>query len=440
MAVKLKHETPMIDELEQGPWPSFVSDIKRQAQFRQENQNNVEYQIPEDCCDDLLGTLELSFKEKEVHWKHGGIVGVFGYGGGVIGRYNDQPEMFPSVAHFHTLRVNQPNGKYYTTDYLRKICDLWDFRGSGVMNMHGSTGDIIFLGTSTPQLEEIFYEMTHNLNQDLGGSGSNLRTPSCCLGESRCEWSCFNTQEICYQLTHEYQDELHRPAFPYKFKFKFDGCPNGCVAAIARADLSFVGTWRDNIQIDQEAVQAYINGEFPPNGGAHAGRDWGPFDIQKEVIDLCPTQCMWMEGKELKIDDAECTRCMHCINVMPRALKPGKDTGCSILAGAKAPILDGAQMSSMLVPFIKVEEPYDEIKELIENIWDWWMEEGKNRERLGELMKRQGFQKLLDVTGLKAVPYQVQEPRHNPYIFWREEEVPGGFEMDIHEFRKRHKR
>ena len=29
------------------------------------------------------------------------------------------------------------------------------------------------------------------------------------------------------------------------------------------------------------------------------------------------------------------------------------------------------------------------------------MEEGKNRERLGELIKRQGFQKLLEVTGIK---------------------------------------
>jgi sulfite reductase alpha subunit len=430
----------MLDQLESGPWPSFVSDLKRQSQHRHEQQNNVEYQIPVDCCDDILGVMELSFKDKEVHWKHGGIVGVFGYGGGVIGRYCDQPEMFPGVAHFHTMRVNQPNGKYYTTDYLRQLCDLWDFRGSGMLNMHGSTGDIIFLGTTTPQLEEIFYELTHKVGQDLGGSGSNLRTPSCCLGESRCEWACFNSQEVCYQLTHEFQDELHRPAFPYKFKFKFDACPNGCVAAIARADLSVVGTWRDEIQIDQEAVQAYIGGEVPPNGGAHSGKDWGPFDIQKEVLDLCPTNCMWMEGNKLVIDDKECTRCMHCINVMPRALRPGKDRGASILVGAKAPILDGAQLSSLLVPFMKIEEPYDELKELIENIWDWWMEEGRNRERLGELIKRQSFQKLLQVTGLRAVSQHAGEPRHNPYVYWYEEEVPGGWERDLQDFRTRHKR
>jgi len=435
-----KHETPLLDQLETGPWPSFVSDIKREAEARQKNENGVDFQIAQDVCEDILGVLELSFKHGRTHWKHGGIVGVFGYGGGVIGRYCDQPEMFPGVAHFHTMRVNQPAGKFYTTKFLRELTDIWDRRGSGITNMHGSTGDIIFLGTTTPQLEEIYYEMSHNLNQDLGGSGSNLRTPSDCIGQARCEYACYDTQGLCHHLTQEYQDELHRPAFPYKFKFKFDGCPNGCVASIARSDMSFIGTWKDNIRIDQEAVQAYIGGELAPNAGAHAGRDWGPFDIEKEVVGLCPTDCMWMEDGKLMIDDRECTRCMHCINVMPRALRIGEDRGLSILVGAKAPILDGAQMASLLVPFIPAQEPYDEIKEVIESIWDWWMEEAKNRERVGELIKRQGFQKLLDATNIKPMPQHVQEPRSNPYIFWKEEEVEGGFKRDVNEFRKHHQR
>ncbi len=73
-----------------------------------------------------------------------------------------------------------------------------------------------------------------------------------------------------------------------------------------------------------------------------------------------------------------------------QGLADRKETGLSILVGAKAPILDGAQMGSLLVPFMNVEPPYTEIKELIEKIWDWWMEEGKNRERLGEMIKRKG--------------------------------------------------
>jgi len=436
---KIKHDIPMLEDLEKGPWPSFVADAKREA-LRRRKLPDDRMMIHREVVEDMLGQLELSFEHGETHWKHGGIVGVFGYGGGVIGRYSDLPEKFPSIAHFHTMRVNQPASKFYHTDYLRTLCDLWEFRGSGMMNFHGSTGDIIFLGTFTEQLEPIFFELGHVLQQDLGGSGSNLRSPSCCLGKARCEWACIDTQDMCYELTHHYQDELHRPQFPYKFKFKFDGCPNGCVASIARADMSFIGTWRDEIRIDQEAVQAYIGGEITPNGGAHRGRDWGKFDIQKEVIDLCPSGCMSMEDGKLVINNRECIRCMHCINVMPRALRPGTDTGVSILFGAKAPILEGAQMSLLTIPFMKCEAPYDNIKEVVEKVWDWWMEEGKNRERLGELIQRQGVQKLLEVLEIPPAPQMVKEPRSNPYIFWKEEDVPGGWQRDIKDYRSRHKR
>ena len=267
-----------------------------------------------------------------------------------------------------------------------------------------------------------------------------FRSPAACLGQSRCEFACYNTQDICYQLTQDYQDELHRPAFPYKFKFKFDGCPNGCVCAMARSDFAVIGTWKDDIKIDQEKVKAYVAGEFKPNAGAHAGRDWGKFDIQKEVVDLCPTHCMNWDGNKLSIKTADCVRCMHCINTMPRALHIGDERGASILVGAKAPVVEGAQMGSLLIPFIEVKPPYDEIKEVIEKIWDWWMEEGKNRERVGETMKRLSFQTLLEVTEVPAQPQQVRAPRANPFIFFKEDEVPGGWTRDITEFRKRHQR
>ncbi len=422
-----KHDTPLLDELEKGPWPSFVSDIKRQAEKKPE-------------CWDILGQLELSYEEKITHWKHGGIVGVFGYGGGIVGRYSDMPDRFPGVAHFHTVRLNQPSSKFYSTEKLRAICDLWEKYGSGMTNMHGSTGDMVLLGTTTENLEPLFYELTHDLNQDLGGSGSNLRTPSCCLGKARCEWSCYDTQAICHHLTMHYQDEIHRPAFPYKFKFKFSGCPNDCVASIARSDLSVIGTWKDDIRIDQAAVKAYVSGEYTPNAGAHADRDWGKFDIEKEVLALCPTECMRMNGDELQINNAECTRCMHCINVMPRALKPGKVQGATLLVGAKAPILDGAQFATMIVPFIEInqENDFEEVIDFIENIWDWWMENGKNRERTGEAIQRVGLPTFLQVMNIEPIPQHIKEPRSNPYVFWKEEEVEGGWTRDVVEFRKNH--
>ena len=83
-----KRETPQLDELEKGPWPSFVTQIKRAGE------KNA-------MADDLLGLLETSYEDKVGHWKHGGIVGVKGYGGGVIGRYTDMPE---AVSYTHLVR------------------------------------------------------------------------------------------------------------------------------------------------------------------------------------------------------------------------------------------------------------------------------------------------------------------------------------------------
>jgi len=384
-------KTPMLDELEKGKWPSFVTEIKLAAKKSPMSR-------------DLLGLLERSYHEKIGHWKHGGIVGVMGYGGGVIGRYSDLPEEFPNISHFHTMRVNQPAGWFYTSAALRKICDIWEKHGSGLTNMHGSTGDIILLGTSTDHLEPVFTEL-QAINFDIGGSGSDVRTPSCCCGMARCEWACYDTMAACHDLTMAYQDEIHRPAFPYKFKFKFSGCPNDCVASIARADMSIIGIWRDSIQVDQAAVKEYA--------------DKG-LNIQRDVVGNCPAKCMEWDGKLLQIENSYCRRCMHCINAMPKALAPGKDRGATVLIGSKAPIVEGALLSSVILPFVKMEPPYQEIKDLLESVWEVWCEDGKNRERVGEFIQRVGMGNFLEAIGIEPTPEMVAHPRENPYVFYEE--------------------
>ena len=54
-------KTPLLDQLESGPWPSFVSDLKQQSEVRAKNKEKVEFQIPQDVVEDLLGVLELSY-------------------------------------------------------------------------------------------------------------------------------------------------------------------------------------------------------------------------------------------------------------------------------------------------------------------------------------------------------------------------------------------
>ncbi len=382
-----KYKTPMLDELEKGPWPSFVTEIKKAAK-------------KSPMADDELGQLEKSYRTKRGYWKHGGIVGVLGYGGGVIGRYSSLPEEFPAVAQFHTVRINQTSGFFYTSKALKEICDIWDKYGSGLTNMHGSTGDLVLLGTTTENLEAIFAEYSSR-GWDLGSSGSAMRTPSCCVGPGRCEWSNIDTLDITYSLTQEFQDEMHRPAFPYKFKIKTAGCAVDCVAAIARADLSIIGTWKGNIQIDQAEVKKY----------ADAG-----MNIKAEIIEMCPTECMSYDGKALKINDAQCNRCMHCIAKMTKALKSGKEKGATLLVGSKAPIVVGSLLSWVIVPFIKVEAPYTELKTMIRSIIEWWDETAKPRERIGEVLEIKGMRPFLEHIGVPASATAGQRAKERPVL------------------------
>ncbi|MBI4733890.1 MAG: dissimilatory-type sulfite reductase subunit alpha [Rubrobacteridae bacterium] len=382
---------PLLDELEKGPWPSFVKDLKEMAKEKP-------------MVKDLLRQLEKSYEDKKGYWKHGGLVGVRGYGGGIIGRYSSLPEEFPGVSHFHTVRVNQPAGWFYTADALNELMDIWDEHGSGLLNVHGSTGDLVFLGTTTSELEPCFNALTAK-GWDLGVSGSDLRTPSCCIGPARCQHACYDTLQLTYDLTQRYQDELHRPMFNYKYKIKMSGCPNDCTAAIGRSDMGIIGVWKDEIQVDQAEFAKYVE----------SGKD-----IQVLVLDKCPSKCISVTGNEIKIDDSDCVKCMQCINVLPKALRVGKKRGAAITLGAKAPIVEGALFGSVIVPFIDLSEGIDELCDLIEKIWEFWDDHGKSRERIGEFIERVGLATFVEGIGLEPLPQMIRAPRDNPYVFYEE--------------------
>ncbi len=243
--------TPLLDELEEGQWPSFVTEIKRAAQ-------------KSEAAADLLRQVERSYADNTGHWKRGGIVGVKGYGGGVVGRYSAMPEEFPAVKEFHTLRVNQPAGFYYTTEKLRQLCDVWDKYGSGLMNLHGSTGDIILLGTTTENLQPCF-DALGEIGFDLGGSGSAMRTLSCCVGQSRCEYACIDTMDI----TREPDRCISRarstaPRFPTSSRSSARAAPT-IAPRPAPAPI-----WRSSAcgatacEIDQQAVREYVARRLEP--------------------------------------------------------------------------------------------------------------------------------------------------------------------------------
>ena len=391
------HATPMLDELENGPWPSFISGFKR---LRDDHPNET----INGMANSLLGQLEHSYETRKGYWK-GGTVSVFGYGGGIIPRFSEVGHAFEESKEFHTLRVQPPASNFYTTDMLRQLGDSWEKYGSGLVTFHGQTGNIMFIGTTTEKTQHFFDEI-NEYGWDLGGAGPCVRTAMSCVGSARCEMSCYNEQAAHRHLVNNFTDDVHRPALPYKFKFKFSGCPNDCQNAIERSDFAVIGTWRDDMKVDQNEFKGYIEKK---------GRQY----IIDNVITRCPTQALALNDDDtIAVDNRNCVRCMHCLNVMPKALKVGDDKGITLLVGGKRTLKIGDLMGTVVVPFMKLrsEEDFEKIVEMAEEIIDFWAENGLEHERCGEMIERIGLVNFLEGVGIDVDPNMVSSPRQSSYV------------------------
>ena len=86
-------------------------------------------------------------------------------------------------------------------------------------------------------------------------------------------------------MINTFLDDMHRPALPYKFKFKFSGCPNDCMNSIQRSDMAVIGTWRDNMRTDEALARKWF--------AKH-----GMNELVNDVITRCPTKTIML--KEVK--------------------------------------------------------------------------------------------------------------------------------------------
>jgi sulfite reductase alpha subunit len=246
----------------------------------------------------------------------------------------------------------------------------------------------------------------NELGFDLGGAGAGIRPSISCVGHARCEHSCYDEAKAMRQIVNSFLDDMHRPSLPYKFKFKFSGCANDCANAIHRSDFAVLGTWRDDIQVDQEEIKRYV---------AAKGRKW----MIDSVIRLCPTAALSLNDDDtLAVDNDSCVRCMHCINVLTRAMSPGRDRGVSVLIGGKRTLKIGDLMGTVVVPFMpmRFDEDYDNLLDVAKRVVEFFVDNALDHERIGEMIDRIGLVNFLEGIGVELDPNMISHPRTNSYI------------------------
>jgi sulfite reductase alpha subunit len=267
------------------------------------------------------------------------------------------------------------------------------------------------------------FDEINDMGFDLGGAGPAVRTSMSCVGASRCEQSCYDEAKAHREVLNTFLDDIHRPALPYKFKFKFSGCPNDCMNSIQRSDMAVIGTWRDNIRTDEVLAKKWF--------AKH-----GMNELVNDVVARCPTKAIQIkeikdvrkadnfssvavnDTQALEIDNKDCVRCMHCINVMTGALATGTDKGATILMGGKRTLKIGDLMGTVVVPFLplKTDEDYEKLVELGQKTIDFFAENALEHERTGEMIERIGLVNFLEGIEVDIDANMVSTPRMNPYV------------------------
>ena len=264
---------------------------------------------------------------------------------------------------------------------------------------------------------------------DMGGAGPAVRTGMSCVGAARCEMSNTNEQAVHRTLVNAFLDDMHRPALPYKMKFKVSGCANDCMNSIERSDFAVIGTWKDDIKINQDAWKAMV---------ADKGRSY----VVDNITSRCPTNAMTLgDDDSISIDNSNCVKCMHCLNVTSplshkyiengadgAILESGDEKGVTICMGGKRTLKIGDLFGTVVIPFLPLntEEELEGLEELAGEVIDFFAENALEHERTGEMIERIGIVNFMQGIGLEVNPNMVSSPRYMSYVRmdkWDEEAV-----------------
>lgn len=363
----------MLSRLEGGPWPSYVTELKK-----------TKYPIEvyaEGLARNYTPWLSGSFRVRYVF-------------SGILAR-RSRDGKFVEI-HFRTYA---PAGRFYSTSYLRKVIEVAEKYGIGLVELGGNTGALV-INVLAEKADEAVDAVRNIMGSDVGGSGDTVRELYACPGPALCEFALYDTlHAMDYIRSHPtIYRYLNTQLFPYKVKFKFSGCPLDCAMANSRADFSFIGTWVGPPEVDQGLLRKMIDeGKVNP----------------RELAESCPSKAItWdEERRELRIDGSKCLKAMNCIRKAFPAIRPGRNRKIALLVGAHAQGHFGPKLSRAVALLDSIEEAIPFINELINR----YVELAPRRHRIGDMIIRRGF-KVISEVAEKTLP---NKPKGTPSMHLR---------------------
>ena len=265
-----------------------------------------------------------------------------------------------------SVRVGLVGGAL-TADQLRALADLAERHGQG--HVHLTTRQ----GVEIPDVEfpAIADVSTGLARAELGfaACGARVRTITACRGGS-CLHGLIDPQDLARKISARVAG---RADLPHKFKIGLTGCPNSCIKP-QENDLGIMGV-------------------------ADLAFDPGRCGLCGLCVEACRVGALEIAGDQLLCDGEKCLDCGACAPVCPTGAWELTGTGYALFVGGK---IGRVPRLADRLPLVVTEEAA--LLEAVDAVLDWYIEHGRQGERLGCTIDRVGLEGLVEAVAHQEGP------------------------------------
>jgi len=297
-------------------------------------------------------------------------------------------------AKLYTVRAASP--RLISVKTIRNFTDLADKYCDGFLRFT-SRNNVEFLLTEESNIEPLVKDVTES-GYPVGGMGNAISNIVHTQGWVHCHSAATDASGVVKAVMDELCEYFTSRKLPGKLRIALACCLNMC-GAVHCSDVAILGIHRRPPKIDDESLPKVC--EVP------------------NLVSSCPTAAIrptTVDGKpSVEVDEDKCMFCANCFSVCPAMpLSDPLNDGVSIWVGGKLSNARSEPMFSKLaIPYIPNNPPrWPEVVDAVKNIVIVWAENAKKYERMGDFIKRIGWPRFFELTGLEFTKEHIDDFKH----------------------------
>ena len=283
-----------------------------------------------------------------------------------------------------------------TTLHIEELCKIADQFCGGVLRFT-TRNNIEFMLTDKSKLEPLKRALAAQGSLPIGGTGAGVTNIVHTQGWVHCHTPAIDASGIVKAVMDELFDYWQSHKLPAQVRISLACCLNMC-GAVHCSDISILGVHRKPPAIEHSHLDKIC--EIPT------------------TIAACPTAAIKPakvdEFKSVTVNVDRCMFCGNCYTMCPTMpLADAEGDGIALWVGGKVSNARSMPMFSKLaVPYLPNEPPrWPSTVKAIKNIIEVYAKDANRYERIGEWIKRIGWERFFEKTGIEFSHHHIDDYR-----------------------------